>query len=119
MICALSYFRGRFVSALRSAAQAGELTGIDPGAVSAVLDTRMAEDWAVYAKPSVQYTESVIGYLARYTHRIATATRASWAWTVTRSICVTATTTTASTRPWCCRLPNCCDASCCTCCPRG
>jgi len=31
----------------------------------------MAEDWVVYAKPGLAHTESVIGSLARYTHRIA------------------------------------------------
>jgi hypothetical protein len=45
------HFRGRFVSALRSAAKAGELTGIDPGAVSALLDALMGEEWVVFAKP--------------------------------------------------------------------
>jgi len=65
------HFCGRFVSALRSAAKAGELTGIDPGAVSALLDALMAEEWVVFAKPCLAHTESVIGYLARYTHRIA------------------------------------------------
>jgi len=65
------HFRGRFVSALRSAAQAGELTGIDPGAVSALLDALMAEEWVVFAEPCLEHTASLIGYLARYTHRIA------------------------------------------------
>jgi len=38
------HFRGRMVSALRSAAKAGgELTGIDPAAVSALLDALMAD----------------------------------------------------------------------------
>jgi len=59
------------VSALRSAAKAGEFSGIDPGAVSALLDALMAEEWVVFANPCLAHTESVIGYLARYTHRIA------------------------------------------------
>jgi len=65
------HFRARFVNALRSAAQAGELTGLDPGAVSTLLDALMAEEWVVFAKPCRAHTESVIGYLARYTRRIA------------------------------------------------
>ena len=65
------HFRGRMVSALRSAAKAGELTGIDPGAVSALLDALMGEEWVVFAKPCLEHTASLIGYLARYTHRIA------------------------------------------------
>jgi len=64
------HFRGRYVSGLRSAAQAGELTGIDPGAVSALLDALMAEEWVVFAEPCLEHTASLIGYLARYTHRI-------------------------------------------------
>jgi len=65
------HFRGRMVSALRHAADAGELAGIDPVEVSALLDALTAEDWVVYAKPCLAHTESLIGYLARYTHRIA------------------------------------------------
>jgi len=45
------HFRARFVSALRSAAKAGELTGLDPGAVSALLDALTGEEWVVFAKP--------------------------------------------------------------------
>jgi len=59
------------VGALRHAAKLGELREIASGEVSAVLDMLLAEDWVVYAKPCVEYIESVIGYLARYTHRIA------------------------------------------------
>jgi len=65
------HFRGRFVSALRNAAKAGELTGLDPGVVSALLDALMAKEWVVFAKPCRAHTESLIGDLARYTHRIA------------------------------------------------
>jgi len=64
------HFRGRMVSALRSAAKTGELTGIDPGAVSALLDALMGEDWVVFGKPCLEHTKSLIGYLARYTYRI-------------------------------------------------
>jgi len=65
------HFRGRMVSALRSAAKAGELTGIDPGTVSALLDALMGEEWVVFAKPCLAHNASLIGYLARYTHRVA------------------------------------------------
>jgi len=59
------HFRGRMVSALRNAAKAGDLAGIGPVEVSALLDDLMAEDWVVYAKPCLEHTESVITYLAR------------------------------------------------------
>ncbi len=65
------HFRGRMVSALRHAATAGELAGIDSVEVWALLDDLMAEDWVGYAKPRLEHTESVITYLARYTYRIA------------------------------------------------
>jgi len=63
------HLRGAMVSAVRKAAGACELTGIDPAEVSRMLDALMDEQWMVYAKPCLEYTESVIGYLARYTHR--------------------------------------------------
>ncbi len=31
----------------------------------------MAKEWVVYSKATLSHTESVVGYLARYTHRIA------------------------------------------------
>ena len=31
----------------------------------------MVNEWVVYAKPCASHTPAVIGYLARYTHRIA------------------------------------------------
>jgi len=46
---------------LRSAPRAAELTGIDPGAVSVLLDALMAEEWVVYAKPCLAQTESLTG----------------------------------------------------------
>jgi len=64
-------FRGRMVSALRDAADAGELSGIGAVELTKMLDALMGEDWVVYAKPCLEHSDSVINYLARYTHRIA------------------------------------------------
>lgn len=65
-------FRGRMVSALRKAARAGELHRIRrKGEVDTVLNALMAEEWVVYTKHCLHHTESVVDYLARYTHRIA------------------------------------------------
>ncbi len=65
-------FRGNFVAGLRERAAAGALVGVThPGEVDAVLDTLMASDWVVYSKPCLGHTETVLAYLARYTHRIA------------------------------------------------
>ena len=69
-------FRGHFVSALRRCAQAGKLERVGGGAsIDAMLDGLMAKDWVVYAKPCVGKPERVVGYLGRYTHRIALSDR--------------------------------------------
>ncbi len=70
---ALSHcFRGKMVSALRESYKTGQLSRIThPGEVDRVLKELMAKDWVVYGKPCLNHTESIIGYLARYSHRIA------------------------------------------------
>lgn len=69
-------FRGHFVSALRRGAQAGALARVGARAdIDAMLDTLMAKDWVVYAKPCIGHTERVVSYLGRYTHRIALSDR--------------------------------------------
>jgi hypothetical protein len=65
-------FRGRIVGELRKAANHGELYRVmHEGEVDAVLNALMAEEWVVYMKHCLHRTESVVDYLARYTHRIA------------------------------------------------
>lgn len=65
-------FRGHFVAGLRRRAEAGALARVThPGEVDAVLDALMGVDWVVYSKPCLGHTETVLAYLARYTHRIA------------------------------------------------
>ena len=65
-------FRGKLVSALRTAAQHGELHRITwPGDIDNTLGGLMQTEWVVYSKPCVSHTESVVAYLARYSHRIA------------------------------------------------
>lgn len=65
-------FRGKMVSALREAANSGQLARLTrPHEVDTVLDTLMQIPWVVYAKPCLQHARSVINYLGRYTHRIA------------------------------------------------
>jgi hypothetical protein len=66
------HFRGRLVSQLRACANTGKLHRIiRPGAVDALLDRLMAQDWVVYSKPCLEAGARVIDYLARYTHRTA------------------------------------------------
>jgi len=64
-------FRGAMVAALRSAHTAGELHRVTrPGEVDKLLNTLMSKPWVVYAKPCLGHTETVVDYLARYSHRI-------------------------------------------------
>jgi hypothetical protein len=66
------HFRGTLVSALRQSAEAGELSRVThPGEIDRTLDELMAQDWVVYAKHCLNRSESIVDYLARYTHRIA------------------------------------------------
>ena len=66
------YFRGYMVSALRGAANAGELHRVTrPGEVDDQLNALMATEWVVYSKDCLEHTASVVDYLARYTRRIA------------------------------------------------
>ena len=66
------FFRGRMVSELRKAYHQGELNRITrPGKVDALLDRLMEIDWVVYTKPWIRDPETVVEYLARYTHRTA------------------------------------------------
>jgi hypothetical protein len=69
-------FRGKMVSALRAAHQQGELHRITrPGDIDATLETLMQTEWVVYSKACVSRTDTVVAYLARYSHRIAISDR--------------------------------------------
>ena len=66
------HIRGGFVSRLRRHLEDGKLPRIeDPAQIGALLDTLMASDWVVYSKPCLTHTDTVVEYLARYSHRIA------------------------------------------------
>ncbi|PMR72533.1 hypothetical protein C1H69_21330 [Billgrantia endophytica] len=65
------HFRGHLVSALRRAANAGELHRVTrPGDVDDQLNTLMATEWVVYSKDCLEHTQAVVRYLARYTRQI-------------------------------------------------
>src|SRR5271167_763353 len=72
-------FRDLFLQQLRAAFAAGELRSgalaalTDPTAFAARLDALAQIDWVVYCKPPFAGPEQVLGYLARYTHRVAIA----------------------------------------------
>ena len=71
-------FRGKFVAGLKRAFQQGRLTfagTLKPlqheKAFCSFLRTLFRQNWVVYAKPPFGGPQHVIGYLARYTHRVA------------------------------------------------
>jgi hypothetical protein len=73
-------FRDLFVAQLRAAFAHDELhfpasiTGLaDPAAFAARLEALAEINWVVYSKPPFAGPEQVLGYLARYTHRVAIA----------------------------------------------
>ena len=66
------HYRGNMVSALRSCAKKGKLSRItNPDEIDNVLNQLMRKDWVVYTKHCLNRTDSILGYLARYIHRIA------------------------------------------------
>jgi len=74
------HFRDGFLRQMRTAFAGGELrfSGAladlaDPAAFVARLDALAQIDWVVYAKPPFAGAEQVLGYLGRYTHRVALA----------------------------------------------
>ncbi len=73
-------FRNLFVARLAAAYAAGELrfSGTlaalaEPNAFAGRLAALRGIDWVVYAKPPFAGPASVLGYLGRYTHRVAIA----------------------------------------------
>jgi len=71
-------FRGKFVAALKSAFQHGQLhlSGdlallAQPKIFAAWLRPLFRKDWIVYSKPPFGGPEYVLHYLGRYTHRVA------------------------------------------------
>jgi hypothetical protein len=71
-------FRGKFVAALKSASQHGQLhlSGnlallTQPKIFASWLRPLFRRDWIVYAKPPFGGPEYVLQYLGRYTHRVA------------------------------------------------
>ncbi|MDH4276292.1 MAG: IS91 family transposase [Gammaproteobacteria bacterium] len=65
-------FRGVMVSALRRAQRDGELFRIaETTQIDHTLDALMQTEWVVYTKADIQRPETIVSYLARYTHKIA------------------------------------------------
>jgi hypothetical protein len=69
-----SVFRGKFVTALKLARQAGKLQGatiLADRPWRELLNALHRHDWVVYAKHCLGGPEQVLDYLGRYTHRVA------------------------------------------------
>ncbi len=65
-------FRGVMLKALREADLAGELFRVIHAFEHDVLLTTLSQkEWVVYSKACLQRAETIVNYLARYTHRIA------------------------------------------------
>ncbi len=65
-------FRGKMVSALRKAWNAGQLPRITrPHEIDSLLNEIMKKDWVIHTQPHLNKPETVVHYLARYTHRTA------------------------------------------------
>ncbi len=71
-------FRQRFVRGLRRAYRRNQLVFggktaplADAGRFQAFVNTLFAQNWVVYAKPSMGSPRVVLRYLGRYTHRVA------------------------------------------------
>ncbi|MCP4864685.1 MAG: hypothetical protein GY897_12085 [Alteromonas sp.] len=66
------HYRGNLVSALRHSAKKDKLSRVtNPDEIDQKLNTLMQKDWVVYSKHCLNRTDSIIGYLAKYTHKIA------------------------------------------------
>lgn len=71
-------FRGKFLDLVNGAFHAGKLDFCGqsaylraPDSFSSLLQQLRAKDWVVYAKAPFAGPEQVLGYLGRYTHRVA------------------------------------------------
>jgi hypothetical protein len=63
-------FRGQMVSRIREAWQQGLLATVSKSEITPLLNRLMQKPWVVYSKSALNYRETLVNYLARYTHRI-------------------------------------------------
>jgi len=67
-------FRGKFIDGLQQAVAHGQVVCPGgPDAVRPLVRTLWSHDWVVYCKRPFAGPRKVLGYLARYTHRVAIA----------------------------------------------
>ncbi|MFC3853995.1 transposase [Salinispirillum marinum] len=70
-------FRGLMVSALRTTRHSG---GLATREFDQTLDRLMTKPWCVYSKSAVRYRETLVEYLARYSHRIGLSNHRLLSW---------------------------------------
>jgi|GEM_PF-1147360 len=58
------------VSRIREAWQQGLLATVSKSEITPLLNRLMQKPWVVYSKSALNYRETLVNYLARYTHRI-------------------------------------------------
>jgi len=68
-------FRGKMLDALRHAHERGQLGTTDPQCFARLLSELYRKNWVVYCKRPFAGPESVLAYLANYTHRVAISER--------------------------------------------
>lgn len=63
-------FRGKMLAGLEQEAGGGKLSRISLAQVAQVLKETAKLKWNVYSKPTLEHTELIVGYLARYCNRV-------------------------------------------------
>jgi len=73
-------FRGTMVSELRQAYEQGELSTIEKTTLDGTLSHLMSHPWVVYCKSALEYRDTLVSYLARYTYRVGLSNHRLESW---------------------------------------
>jgi hypothetical protein len=73
-------FRGTMVSQLRQAYEQGGLSTIEKATLDGTLSHLMSHPWVVYCKSALEYQETLVSYLARYTYRVGLSNHRLESW---------------------------------------
>ncbi len=73
-------FRGTMVSELRQAYEQGELSTIEKATLDGTLSHLMSHPWVVYCKSALEYRDTLVSYLARYTYRVGLSNHRLESW---------------------------------------
>lgn len=64
-------YRAKYLEGLERAHERGDLAGVGRGELARLVRKLRRHEWVVYAKRPMAGAEQVLGYLGRYTHRVA------------------------------------------------